>query len=1357
MTGIYNFLGSAVQNLKPTQIAANLVEGGTQKATEMLKEGQPEFTELVRYTISNALIRTAPFQLLESIQAFKQNPSIDGLNAVKTRAKELDYPQLRRTWPGFESRLNVLAALAPRLEAMPPLAIPPSNEISEALSNAEDVLTALKDNQGALIQLQSVISQSVTDPNGSIEVLRRKLNDPQDGIFPQCMATLRSNLNSTVHPPLRASKNALEAYSDALGRNANPNALLSLLQALDSKLQLLLAQKERVPQYNPADWANLEDFRTAVQNLIALPPQENHAQLLEQATPPLEILRRGFKAQNGIIEEATDILVNGIERGTEPLAALPRRMLESWNSPAATPILPAPQAAPLPTAPAAAPAPQANPLAPPAHQAASLNMPSFLDFGALLSQGRSILNTISQHAGTAVSQNAASGLSALIGLAFTEIRRRIPTENSHVITTLTPIITRLQHARNQSSWGELYAALEDAFGFMQNQQVYFQALRLPIGPERNHSSVIPTLLQTISEHENALRPADQRILPQVTPADIQRQTELLESRIAAYGPASMALKLCGVQEDTWYSQVLKVEDPTRADLPSCFREQLFTKIANSNANFLWKWLAKGTYSLFMPLSSFYTRSIIGGIIAHAEEWTRRTPDPEHPKEELIINMMRAWLATTSATFDSAAKASPTQVTDLKVMLEKEINNPERNNGMTRNRLVSATLTTLLDTFGPRIKWDETIVNYFSNRIPSNSPLHFLDPILQVLNGFSSFCLRAIVFIPQWIGNQFLQKAAKIALKYLPFEEYTDRKIEELRHNTPSSYAMQQLIYRQLQKVLENLRQNLNDDSESANLPHFCTETIKDKISGLVGYLNEVLDKSKYPTQNGLQRFVQSRAEASLRDRLEREVDDAALPEIIDTAVKIIALTLETVTQEGELQQLLYDALNIANSSFDQQPTIPPQNYAVLQRGIQESTDELLQAAIHYGTQGLFDFANERQRTGVASFLNELKEQTTLLTVELNEGAREVLQDSLNASEYQNKISGMIEKSMQYLNEKVNLLGRADGNRNFHAETKFHLNEICRDSLQYCSPISEHLNAMKGKSDEMVGHEKILQLLASSQTLNSELLQKFQAAQLSDQDLVDCRLKLTLLRNQIEELRRNQFPPLQISALETSHQNFTEALNRFEMLQTTNRLMALIPAQFEILKSAKLKSPSRALRDLEKQFCTSRIIPLPNTEQRARLSTRILTLMQANMTDVEAAANLFTQEYTQLHEQNLADTHDRKRFLQQTAQELEQNLTSYVQEFADLRLQSKSAIQRHVTEIQSKSEALNQWGQDQNGPAIWDLFLFDMQWIPQTINGIAFNRAKSKFDQLLRSLRDRHSYFGFLNQVCHSFLESFGKK
>jgi len=725
-----------------------------------------------------------------------------------------------------------------------------------------------------------------------------------------------------------------------------------------------------------------------------------------------------------------------------------------------------------------------------------------------------------------------------------------------------------------------------------------------------------------------------------------------------------------------------------------------------------------------------------------------------------VSLARNWLAVTSGAYNQVASMPPSQIRDFNQMMEDAIKMPERNGGLKQNELFAATAKTVLEAFGPRIKWDETVEQYFQAQIPASSPLHFLNPLVLGLNVFCSFCIKSVLFAPQWVGNFLLQNGAKAAFNFMPvLQNYSDQAIESLRRTSPASYSAQRVLYRQLQKVLQSLQQGLNEEANSAGALRSRDTNIKRvEIAGLVEYLIEVLNKSQFRTRDRLNDYLNH--QAPLRNRGERELDDTFIPEVIETVVMTISVSLSAITQEEEMRRMLYDGLCIANEMFDEKQPVTDADFAAVEKGIRELTDQILETAIQHAVDEKFDFTNQKQKRGIAHFVRTLKEQSNAFALQMEQWSRESSIQTANPADLHSKITSMIECSSRFNRDRVDALGRVDGNHNFHTETKHHLNEMSRQLSSHCNPLAGRLNTMKTHADQAVFHDRLMHSLllvsTASQTLNAPL----QSQSFSTQDLTLCKTQLGFFQQHLSTLQRYRCPAAITDEIQRYLQEFAATIHKVVETKKTDEIYRSAYQAFSELKDAKLAAPenppSVQMRNLERQL-VNRTRTLPS-HQKESFNQAVLQLMTTlNPEGVEAAVNLYYSHHFHFSTRNLSEENHYLGALRRINESIQGRVAQSIQEFAHQIDLDKTAIRREANETTNLIRGLNGWAQAQHELPIWNLFIFDMQWVTETVKNLAFDRAQAKIKRLFDSLYQRHNYVGLVHQgVLLPFLEKFGK-
>lgn len=1309
------------------------MQGLFNRFTEIFNSSQPELTLKTREIFTDALVRTVPeayLVLLSHFETFLKEPQQENLEPLRSLLEGLTEERLKALSPQPNAEevrelTTLRAALGGEI----------SHELMQRIQRSHALLKKIVQNhEGALLQSLKVLTDTLHGSDGLLTIFKEYLIHPEQGLIAQGLTQLREQLTSRAEPALRGCKQSLENYRQAVEREASKAELLPLAQTVRAKLADLLTKRDLVPQFSPQDWTEIEALAARI---------GEDGELEGDSDAAYQCICKGFATQRGILEEAADILVEGLGRGVEHLVPLPGRMLRGVLSPSS------------------APAPAAG-SPPPASTGA---VPTLLNIAELTGQGQGFLNTLLSSAGGEIASQGARSLATLLKYTFEKVRDHVQRDraHTHLLDAIEPMVQRLQLAKENSSWTELIGVLQDSLKFLSEQQVYLQGLRLPINPIRNHASAIPDFLNNISAHERALgSPSQQNTTGAITPKMIARQAEMLKARTASYWPARLIVEnICGLEGSAgFYEEIFNLGSPSsHVDIDGILRERLFCKIDSAPLHLLTKWVAKAAYDLIRPLSGYFVNALIDNALQEGIDQIHAKPSYRGEREEVLIKTLRNWMAVTSGAYNQVAGTSPSQVKDFSKMLEEALKNPERNGGLTQQELYAAVGKTALDAFGPSLKWGESIDAWFKAQIPEKSPLHFLNPLVSGFNFVCRLTLKSVLFIPQWIGNQVLQRSANLLLNRTTLiKDYAEQTIESLRRNTPSAYAAQRFIFRQQQKILEILQRNLSAEAAGVSSV-FVSLSKKVELASFVEYALELLNKGQYPTQDRLRNYLNHHA--SVRDRVGREMDDTFLPEVMETTIKTFAIALESLTGEAEMEEMLYSGLQIANDAFEKQSPVSEEDFAALEKGNRELSDQILETALFHAIGMKFDFTNERQRRGITHFMTQFKDHTVAYSAQLAQGAAAILADPhLSPDALLSQVTDMIEESTRYNKDRVDALSHADGNTNFHTETKSHFNELSTHLVHRCIPLSQHLNTMKTLSDEAQYFNTLippLLLMRQSQRSISALLQN-NALSLEQLSLV--RSHLSTHEPHLKSLQERKLLAPLLKQLQTAHAQSLSTLTTLETHKNANGIFQQIPQQFALLKQKKEANPGRPptleIKQLEKQLCDL-IATLPFDSQRTQLNNALLTFMLAeNPHQIRVGAMGFHATGLQLKAENETLFHAHTAAIRQSSATFERLIHLGAEDYIHRYAENKKQIRSHAQNVQVEAQELNGWAQEQHDLPIWNLFLFDMQWINETVQTLAFDRSRGKVEQLFDALYQKYNYIGFTSQVILlPFLEKYG--
>ncbi|HKY99929.1 MAG TPA: hypothetical protein VJ112_02065, partial [Rhabdochlamydiaceae bacterium] len=1089
-------------------IGSSLAEGLGGKTAELLDANKDELTAKVDAIFSDALLRNAPPILREldsAIEKMIKAPSkvnIEKVSEMIRRCKAEDLQAMDHTLApeGIGLILNIPNLLMAGNEAVTTSDTAPETyqikeEALQQLLLVKQVLRMITlKNEGALFktldylremfvdeedgvvaQMIALLMQKISEEKGPIAYVRHQIFDPKRGILPEATSYLRDSLCAKPHPDLITTLRELKALKNHLIEKPDKAEILAKYPPSLTALTALLAKKEDAisgtslieDDLMPAD--ELCFALASIQSDPGIVECIQAEQLRDVITLALIPLERCFQERQGIIEESGNLLIGKIEDAMRLLEKLPRRMAQDLLGATAT----TETAATIPTDVAAA----------------TLPLQSF-PVALLASHSQDLLGYVMKGATSAFSHQALNSLAGLLSAALKAAKSHVEQQGlyPHVATAIQKVFEKVDAAKTSSSWPQILAALKEGFELIREQQVYLQGLRIPLGKMYSSTSSISHLLENISGHEKALKrnpqvPPDQK----VTEAMVEEKELMLKKRITAIGPLRFVYeKVCALTpEKNFYAEILALSSSDIAEADTLFKTRFFAHLDSLDIPFLQKMLAKGIFLLMAPVTRFYAGAIMENIFSSLRNWNNGK-SASTDRENQLIERLRNWLAVLSGSYNEVAKQEKVSG-DIKQMLMEVLQTPEHNGGLTQRQLHRAVISKTMDVYGPKMQWRAHLSKFlmqaaFPQAWPISSTLNIP---LKAVTGTINWLQNTLLAGPEFLVNFAIQGVAKLFLTQsdlLPAA--LDRSFSAMQKNTPTTYAYNLVIYHHLQRIWQTLQTSFPTNPSNAPSPLASRQSNikKNELKGLIEYLFEVLDKSKCKTQDKLRELLY---EKSLYKQIEQGIDEQFMQATMETAVTIIALTLETVADKEGYDELVYSALCTANEVFDMDEEVSEAKLIEIEQANTKLTDQILDFAIYQALSHKFDFTGERQKLAAANFIADLKKDTSdfvhKMHSALEKHRRTLTKDITGAKE---PLKDVLELSMEFQRSRAKLQSEADGNLTFHTETKMHLNDLSLQMSKILERIGPQLNEMHRLQEDALLQNQVREEL--SRTLSTLL-------------------------------------------------------------------------------------------------------------------------------------------------------------------------------------------------------------------------------------------------------------------------------
>lgn len=435
-------------------------------------------------------------------------------------------------------------------------------------------------------------------------------------------------------------------------------------------------------------------------------------------------------------------------------------------------------------------------------------------------------------------------------------------------------------------------------------------------------------------------------------------------------------KICGIQPDrpSFYSSLLgKAQagvnnDQFQYNIQKLFFEEMDALHKAKRISLIRKVAAKFTYKFISPLieamfSSSTTQfiKIIRDVIIKNDK--KGFEDLKNASIENFTN----FLGILSTAYNAAQDNKLAIRGALKVIVNAELQRPESNEGLAPKTLYQAVSGKAAEKFFPKLELRKILSEEWEkNKFPEDSLLH------KAMNVISLILITPIYmfFIPvEWGVNKFLKNRVKSFL-------INNDILENLLNKNLGSigkkeyiYAINSVIAEQLKKVLQEIKKNYTHKLSHVT-PAEDDIGPKKKLTTLVTYLLEVLDKSKNLTTDQLRKSMES---PSYNQKFQDTADSFLIPDVTDSTTHLIKTTYDSIMNPLLLEEHLSNFLFLINESYKTGKKVTDQEMQSQKIEISSLIDQILENTISEAINKKFDFSIEKETKEMNDLINSLKE------------------------------------------------------------------------------------------------------------------------------------------------------------------------------------------------------------------------------------------------------------------------------------------------------------------------------------------------------------------------------------------------
>lgn len=1151
----------------------------------------------------------------------------------------------------------------------------------------------------------------IKDKEGAIRKLSNYVTD-----------TLEPTLCAQPHPLLKQCRELIQPFGQ-LYATTPKEQLRPLWAKCRNSLRLLEQNKESTP-LSREEWKIIAKDMYAVNQWI----QSKKPAYRPEPIQIWAMIEKAYKSQQGIADKMGDVLVSKIQSVLPSLVKLPGQMIAD--------VLGSESKEETETASAALP--QTTPEA--------SKKQTFAE--KLLEQAGSVLNSCKDH----ISKKAISGLATLMQYAFNKVKTNLDKDKDqqYIEKTIVPLLNKIESVRAQGSWTELYDTLVSCKKVMEKQLNLFQGIRLPInGKQKKRTSAIPDLLNNISKHRRTLKQEPDEEPTQITPAMIAQESLKFKSRATSFLPIKLVSEwICNFEtSDQFFADVLTINPSApHEQWEESFREHFFQKIDQTDLFILRKWVAKGLFYTISPIASFFTHSYFDQIMEAFNSWKTKD-DPANPRDIEIITLLRNWLAILSNCYTQAALAPPKKSKDFKEMLFEALHSPSHNHGLKPHEVYAAFAQASMEVFGPRFNWRSRIDRYLTQPPPSQFSSPLFDPLYQGLQTTTRYLIHTLLWFPEWTCNQCLHGSTKLFLRYNTLlQNKVETAVQSLSLHTPLAHSLNQVIFKELQKVRDVIRIHFSTDAPQKNKKEIVHSEVKKRaVSDLIEYLFEVLNKSRYNTSDKLKKYLNGNL--TLKESAEKEIESLFLPKALETGVKTILTAVETLS----FDELMYHGLMIANKTFE--PTVPvtQKEFSVLESGISELIGQILESSIFYALNDAFDFKGEKQKKHIHHFFKDLKRDISHCVEEIKGTLKE------EPYKFGKKA---IEHNIKLQKKQLNRLSRADGNPDFHSETKQKLNSVSARLARKCKNLGRHLDRathLQHKNSQWKKGQKWLQECVDH---SKHFIQSLSRHTFKENTLPIATIALQNFSKAIQKYSECSYSPSILKKLRAFQKELENQYVAIKTKHTELEIIHSISHQFAIFKTSLQNSLSTngTKKGKEKEDTLNLIAKLSDRTVQHKILPCI-KLLEKSSTQFELSRAF--KNHKKIIDKIIKEKQNALNWdhseMQETVKKLQKQARIEKKE-AHIKIQTYEVkIDQTATKINAHLNRLEDWGDELHEMPILSFLPFDMEWIADMSKQIAFDLANSKILELRSALSQKHNYTSALNQlIIFPFLNKYAK-
>ncbi len=673
-----------------------------------------------------------------------------------------------------------------------------------------------------------------------------------------------------------------------------------------------------------------------------------------------------------------------------------------------------------------------------------------------------------------------------------------------IVKAIEDVIPFIENAEKSGEFNELLNMVKGCYNRIKLlPPIYINGIPLFFNTsDKPASRLFSPYADGISKDKKALH---ESIRPELKDVDYASYIKLHKKEFVQNTSNLIVLKsiyetVCGVTPDEdFYSKLMDAareestgSTPSSKILRTKFFEEINKLYKDNRISILHKFFAEISYLIMTP----FVKVMIGQFASHFIDYVYKIIIKRDEKgfaqiQDLTIDNLNSYLGVLGDAYEHALK-NPAVRGSLPQKVEAELQKPESNKGIPPEELYKAVADKAAETFFPKLNLGSVIDAWFKdNKFAEDSIAK------SVVNGVGSvvtLILRVVLAPLQYIINTFLVwRLKRFVIDNKLIETILEKSLGSLANNNDYVHALNSVICNQLQKVVDAMDEDYKNKVE--NKPPVLKNDVKSnhqkkELTRLVTNLLEVLAQSKCLTPGQLEDCMKN---PSYKQKIYEAFDSFLIPDVVDSAVKLIKTLYDSVMNKDQLEEHLSNFLSLVNEAYKTGKKVTEKEFRDKELEISRLTDRILELTITEAVDKKFDFSIEKKMNQINEFIGSLQSKISSFESEiktkLDALAIKIKQE--NRTESVKLLKEILQASNEFKTYRSNELHKLESDKEYDNNIKDLIHGLSTKDSAYCEKTDELIRKLLDTQEQLFRGINIPDSLA---TCNDQLKKVYDSLQ-----------------------------------------------------------------------------------------------------------------------------------------------------------------------------------------------------------------------------------------------------------------------